>query len=80
MASKKKYQFFQLPQNNKTLKAVMVLFHSGGHLWGSGTLSQHGSPDYLMHQDIIYVTFNYRLHVFGEFIFLISHKLGIFPN
>lgn len=47
------------------LKAVIVQIHSGGHLWGSGSSQLHGSPDYLMHQNIVYVTVNYRLHVFG---------------
>lgn len=46
-------------------KAVIVLIHQGGLEWGSGSPKSNGSPEYIMHRDIIYVTLNYRLHVLG---------------
>ncbi|XP_065209767.1 esterase FE4 isoform X2 [Planococcus citri] len=43
-------------------KPVMVYIHGGGFLCGSGDFY---GPDFLMEYDVIVVTFNYRLHVFG---------------
>lgn len=58
-------EYVKRPSNIAEPKAVIVQVHSGGHLWGSGSSEIHGNPDYLIHQDIIYVTVNYRLHVLG---------------
>ncbi|XP_049872487.1 juvenile hormone esterase-like [Pectinophora gossypiella] len=43
---------------------VMVWIHGGGFLWGSGNDDVYG-PDFLVRQEVILVTFNYRLGVFG---------------
>ncbi|XKL63137.1 hypothetical protein PGB90_005501 [Kerria lacca] len=43
---------------------VMVYIHGGGFLSGSGSSMMYG-PDHLMNFNIILVTFNYRLHIFG---------------
>ncbi|KAJ8920752.1 hypothetical protein NQ315_004892 [Exocentrus adspersus] len=43
---------------------VMVFFHWGGFFAGRGT-SDYLGPDYFMEKDVILVTFNYRLGVFG---------------
>lgn len=48
-----------------SLKPVMVFIHGGGCLTGSGDDLLYG-PDYLMRKDIVLVTFNYRLGVFGK--------------
>ncbi|XP_065211403.1 esterase E4-like [Planococcus citri] len=52
------------PNNIKTPKAVIVYFHGGGYVWGSGTEEWY-SADYLVEQDVIVVTLNFRLHVLG---------------
>ena len=43
----------------------MVWIHGGGFLFGSGNDDFYG-PEYLMRKDIVLVTFNYRLGVFGK--------------
>ncbi|XP_065207265.1 esterase E4-like isoform X2 [Planococcus citri] len=53
------------PCKTKTLKAVIVLIHPGGNFWGSGSRECLGNPDFIVPQDIVFVTFNYRLHAFG---------------
>ncbi|GAB1859605.1 Esterase FE4 [Camponotus japonicus] len=45
---------------------VLVFLHGGGYYEGSSD-SKELSPDYLMDQDIILVTLNYRLNIFGFF-------------
>lgn len=55
-------------ENVGKLKPVMVWFHGGGFLFGSGDDTNFG-PDYLMRKDIILVTFNYRLGIFGKHIY-----------
>ncbi|XP_065207263.1 juvenile hormone esterase-like [Planococcus citri] len=47
------------------LKPVMVMIHWGGSAWGSGSAKLFGNVDYMMNSDIVIVTFNYRLHIFG---------------
>jgi len=44
---------------------VLVFLHGGAYYEGSSD-SKELSPDYLMDQDIILVTLNYRLNIFGE--------------
>jgi bile salt-stimulated lipase len=46
-------------------KAVMVFIHGGAFSCGSGTLDFY-SPDYLIDENVIVVTINYRLNVLGE--------------
>lgn len=56
-----------LPTGNgkNSLKPVMVAFHAGGYVLGSGT--QHMQPpESLLTEDVVLVTINYRLGVFGE--------------
>lgn len=43
---------------------VMVWIHGGGFMSGSGNSDFYG-PDFLMPQEVILVTFNYRLEVLG---------------
>lgn len=45
------------------------MIHGGALLWGSGATNVNGSPEYIMHQDVIYVTLNFRLHILGRNIF-----------
>ncbi|KAI8421997.1 hypothetical protein MSG28_009902 [Choristoneura fumiferana] len=44
--------------------AVMVFIHGGGFKWGSGNDDNYG-PDFLVEEDVVLVTINYRLDVFG---------------
>lgn len=43
----------------------MVWFHGGGFVGGSGNSEIYG-PDYLVAEDIVLVTCNYRLGPFGN--------------
>lgn len=52
------------PHSIKVLKPVMVYIHGGGFGWGYGDMYK---PDYLINYDVILVTFNYRLNVFGKY-------------
>lgn len=44
---------------------VMVFFHQGGFLTGSGN-SNIAGPQYLLDKDVVFVTVNYRLGAFGN--------------
>lgn len=44
--------------------AVIFLIHGGGFAFGSGNNFFYG-PDFLLEQDVILVTMNYRLGAFG---------------
>lgn len=46
-----------------SLKPVMVAFHAGGYVLGSGQMQQ---PEALLTEDVVLVTINYRLGVFGK--------------
>lgn len=56
----------------------MFFIHGGGFTKGSNN-SEIYSPDYLMHQDIVLVTVNYRLGMLG-FINFEEESLGIPGN
>lgn len=47
------------------LKPVLVFIHGGGFTTGSSSSLMYG-PDYLMDEDVVVVSFNYRLSVFGK--------------
>ncbi|KAK7593086.1 hypothetical protein V9T40_007838 [Parthenolecanium corni] len=55
----------EAPCEIKTPKSVCVMVHSGGNAWGSAAPDYYGTPDFLVHHDVIMVAMNYRLHVFG---------------
>lgn len=56
---------FQLPQNNFNPKRpVIVYIHAGGFFAG-GSVSYWTGPEYFMDQDVVFVTFNYRLASLG---------------
>ena len=46
------------------LKPVMVWIHGGGFVWDSGTYDDFG-PQHFLDQDVILVSFNYRLGALG---------------
>lgn len=43
----------------------MVFIHGGAFYHGAGSCDEF-SPDFLLDENVIVVTINYRLHVFGE--------------
>jgi len=51
--------------NKEACKAVMVWFHAGNFNHGLGDDTLFG-PDFLIEQDVILVTLNYRLGVIGK--------------
>lgn len=52
-------------ENCSKKRPVMVFVHGGGFMFGSGNDLQFG-PDYLLRKDVILVTFNFRLGIFGN--------------
>lgn len=49
---------------SKNPMPVVVFIHPGGFYIGSGSSTNHG-PEYLLEEDVVLVTFNYRLAYFG---------------
>ncbi|XP_015838032.2 alpha-esterase like protein E3 isoform X1 [Tribolium castaneum] len=64
--------------DGKNLRPVMVWIHGGGFVWGSGSEELYG-PDFLMTEDIVYVTINYRLGMLG-FLNFEDPSLGVPGN
>ncbi|XP_068082436.1 esterase E4 [Anabrus simplex] len=56
-------------------RAVMIWIHAGGWYGGTATSSMHG-PQYLMDEDIVLVTLNYRLGALG----FLSTGDGVIPG
>ncbi|KAI2474218.1 esterase B1-like isoform X2 [Diabrotica virgifera virgifera] len=53
-----------LPSEDSCLKPVMVWIHGGGFAFGSNSSTEYG-PEYLMLEDIVLVSVNYRLGFLG---------------
>lgn len=47
------------------LRPVLVYIHGGGFKEGSSSSERDVGPEYFMDRDIVFVTFNYRLNIFG---------------
>ena len=59
------FLFFVFIQIQSTeLTPVLVFFHGGGFARGGANLYD---PDYVMDKNVVLVTVNYRLGVFGRF-------------
>uniref|UniRef100_A0A1B6EDH4 Carboxylic ester hydrolase n=1 Tax=Clastoptera arizonana TaxID=38151 RepID=A0A1B6EDH4_9HEMI len=54
----------ELPANKRSLKPVLFNIHGGGFALGSGGI-QFNNPDYLIENDIVIVSPNYRLGALG---------------
>ncbi|KAJ0178415.1 hypothetical protein K1T71_006238 [Dendrolimus kikuchii] len=52
-------------KTKSTLLPVMVYIHGGGFIYGSGTKKSECGPDYLIENEVVVVTINYRLGVLG---------------
>ncbi|XP_050307750.1 esterase B1-like [Anthonomus grandis grandis] len=71
----------ELPNKNESKclnKPVMVWIHGGAFICGSNKTELYG-PDYLMTQDIVLVTINYRLGILG-FASFKDQSLGVPGN
>ncbi|XP_058454025.1 juvenile hormone esterase-like [Malaya genurostris] len=62
-------------QNLIGLRPVMVWIHGGAFVLGSGDSDMHG-PDHLITEDVVVVTFNYRIGILGFFSTGDSHAQG----
>jgi carboxylesterase type B len=51
----------------------MVWIHGGGFILGSGDRDFFG-PDFLVDEQVVVVTFNYRLGVLGKYTHLITFQ------
>ncbi|XP_065202784.1 esterase FE4-like [Planococcus citri] len=54
-----------IPSKGDPLKAVIVNIHPGGLVHGSPETWYYGSPELIMHLDIVYVSVAHRLHFLG---------------
>ncbi|XP_066249150.1 juvenile hormone esterase-like [Euwallacea similis] len=68
----------RLPSPGGQLRPVMVFFHGGAFTMGSGTQIMC-DPKYLLTEDIVLVSMNYRLGVFG-FLSMEDVSLGVPGN
>lgn len=57
----------QYPKDNSNPKRPVILFIHGGGFHSLGSSSNWLGPQYLLDQDIVLVTFNYRLGILGFF-------------
>lgn len=55
------------------LRPVMVWIHGGGYFSGYGNSSLYG-PDFFLEEDVVLVSFNYRLGVLGTYSFIRFRK------
>lgn len=56
----------QLPQDGSyNLKPVMVWIHGGGFTGGSNSSQLYG-PDFLLMEDVVLVSINYRFGLLGK--------------
>jgi hypothetical protein len=70
----------QNPRTEGSLKPVMVWFHGGGFVRGSGSPEIYG-PDYLVAEDVVVVTLNYRLGPFGNYVvFVVCCQFFLSPS
>jgi hypothetical protein len=56
-------------KTKKNLRPVLFWIHGGGFVLGSGSEELY-APDYLITEDVVVVTINYRLGILGKFAFI----------
>lgn len=54
-----------MPSLGSPLLPVMFYIHGGGFISGHGTDTNTNGPDYLIEKDVVMVSINYRLGIFG---------------
>lgn len=57
------------PQPGSPKLPVMVFIHGGAFLAGSSNSQMYGPEFYMAEENVILVTFNYRLGIFGKLTF-----------
>ncbi|KAJ3619367.1 hypothetical protein MTP99_005055 [Tenebrio molitor] len=67
-----------LDEKKKNLRPVLFWIHGGGFVFGSGSEDLY-APDYLITEDVVMVTINYRLGILG-FLQLEDPSLGVPGN
>lgn len=55
----------KIGKETNVLRPVMFWIHGGGFFFGTGNSEYYG-PEYLVAQDVVLVTFNYRLGILGK--------------
>ncbi|CAB3260357.1 unnamed protein product [Arctia plantaginis] len=55
----------KLPSSESELLPVMVYFHGGGFILGSGTDAKEHGPEFLIDKNVVIVSLNYRLSILG---------------
>ncbi|XP_065202761.1 esterase E4-like [Planococcus citri] len=55
----------KLPGKNDTLKPVIINIHPGAYTFGSPHTKAFGSPEFIMHNDVVYVGIAHRLNILG---------------
>ncbi|XP_065202760.1 esterase E4-like isoform X2 [Planococcus citri] len=55
----------KLPCKKDILRPVIVNIHPGAYSFGSPRTEFYGSPEFIMHNDVIYVCISFRLHILG---------------
>jgi carboxylesterase type B len=63
-------------EKKKNLRPVLFWIHGGGFVFGSGTEELY-APDYLITEDVVVVTINYRLGILGEFVLILNEMQKI---
>lgn len=59
--------------------AVLFWIHGGGFIMGSGNSEEFG-PDFFVKKNVVLVTINYRLGIFGKLFYKITLDNYIFDN
>lgn len=67
--------FLQLPTKSKNLKKPVIVYCHFGGFFAGGAVSYWAGPQYLMDQDIVLVTFSYRLGSLGKYIVAIHQTV-----
>ncbi|XP_065219358.1 juvenile hormone esterase-like [Planococcus citri] len=55
----------KLPSKGDPLKPVIAVVHPGGFLFGSADPQSYGSPEFVIHHDVVFVSISFRLHILG---------------
>ncbi|XP_065202719.1 esterase E4-like isoform X2 [Planococcus citri] len=55
----------KLPVKGAPLKPVIINLHPGGFMFGTPNSDDYGSPQFVMHHDVVYINIGHRLHILG---------------
>lgn len=68
--------FSQLPETDQKYVAVMVWFHGGSYSQGNTKIDMYG-PDFLLTENIVLVTVNYRIGILGKLFYSFIYSIYI---